>query len=86
MNENRWGRGKGGKRRERYSAKGEAEKRGTMARMNERDEDGGIYECLCGTYVGPPGADPLGGALDIRHRKPREIVPQVSADAFIKTR
>ncbi|KYN39456.1 hypothetical protein ALC56_05949 [Trachymyrmex septentrionalis] len=39
-----------------------------------------------GTYVDPPGADPLGGAPDIRHRKPREIVPQVSADASIKTR
>jgi len=36
--------------------------------------------------VDPPGADPLGGAPDIRHRKPREIVPQVSADASIKTR
>lgn len=44
------------------------------------------YECLSGTYVDPPGADPLDGAPDIRHRKPREIVPQVSADASIKTR
>jgi len=44
------------------------------------------YECLSGTYVDPPGADPLDGASDIRHRKPREIVPQVSADASIKTR
>ena len=44
------------------------------------------YECLSGTYVGTPGADPLHGTPDIRHRKPHEIVPQVLADASIKTR
>ncbi|EGI69012.1 hypothetical protein G5I_02180 [Acromyrmex echinatior] len=58
---------------------------GMIKEINEWDEDKGL-RMLSGTYVDPPGADPLGGAPDIRHRKPREIVPQVSADASIKTR
>ncbi|EZA52747.1 hypothetical protein X777_07128 [Ooceraea biroi] len=58
---------------------------GIIERINGRERDKGV-RMLSGTYVGPPGADPLGGAPDIRHRKPREIVPQVSADASIKTR
>lgn len=81
MNENIWGRGN----RRTYSAK-----RGTNKEKWLRRSTSGTktrnYECLSGTYVDPPGADPLGGAPDIRHRKPREIVPQVSADASIKTR
>lgn len=81
--ENRWSRG-------RVKGKGDAfgekwgQQRGVIKEINERDEDEVLR--LSGTHVSPPGADPLGGVPDIRHRKPREIVPQVSADASIKTR
>ncbi|TGZ51294.1 Uncharacterized protein DBV15_07795 [Temnothorax longispinosus] len=78
VNENIRGRGNRG----RYSAKMGGQQGRMIEEINERDEDKGLR----GTYVDPPGADPLSGAPDIRHRKPREIVPQVSADASIKTR
>lgn len=81
--ESRRERGEGGEGK--YSAKRETSEKERL-RRSTRGTKTTDYKCLSGTYVGPPGADPLGGAPDIRHRKPREIVPQVSADASIKTR
>lgn len=87
--ETRWTRTYGVAGREGEREGGFGEKRGQqrelIERINGRDRDKRV-RMLSGTYVDPPGADPLGGAPDIRHRKPREIVPQVSADASIKTR
>lgn len=89
MNENRRGHGVSlGRGREwgEYSAKRETPGEGMIEKINKRNRDERLRECLSGTYVGSPGADPHGRISDIRHRKPREIVPQVSADASIKTR
>lgn len=63
---------------------------GRTRRDDWEDQRAGRRQGITNVSVGhvwiPRGLDPLGGAPDIRHRKPREIVPQVSADASIKTR